>query len=89
MLRNRAEQDRCYARGGAAGWSLLALTVVELPKFRPNGLRMTLTSTVVSASGARGFWFRHSQVRVLAPQPAFAPRFSYLAPILFLAVLSF
>ena len=32
MLRNRAEQDRCYARGGAAGWSLLALTVVELPK---------------------------------------------------------
>ena len=54
---NRAEQDRCYARGGAAGSSLLALTVVELPKFRPNGLRMTLTSTVVSASGARDFWF--------------------------------
>jgi len=54
---NRAEQDRCYARGAAAGSSLLALTVVELPKFRPNGLRMTLTSTVVSASGARDFWF--------------------------------
>jgi hypothetical protein len=40
---NRAEQDRCYARGGAAGSSLLASTVVELPKSRPNGLRMTLT----------------------------------------------
>jgi hypothetical protein len=31
------EQNRCYARGGAAGSSLLASTVVELPESRPNG----------------------------------------------------
>jgi hypothetical protein len=28
---NQAEEDGCYARGGAAGSSLLALTAVELP----------------------------------------------------------
>src|SRR4051794_28451153 len=28
---NQAEEHGCYARGGAAGSSLLALTVVELP----------------------------------------------------------